>query len=48
MQIEKNVKSLCGRSFESFSFFFFFFEKVAIEIERVNRTIEKGNNWGKM
>lgn len=29
-------------------FFFFFFEKVAIEIERVNRTIEKGNNWGKM
>lgn len=47
MQIEKNVKSLCGRSFESFSLFFFF-EKVAIEIERVNRTIEKGNNWGKM
>lgn len=43
MQIEKNVKSLCGRSFEGF-----FFEKVAIEIERVNRTIEKGNNWGKM
>ena len=30
------------------SLFFFFFEKVAIEIERVNRTIEKGNNWGKM
>ena len=37
-----------GRLKVSLFFFFFFFEKVAIEIERVNRTIEKGNNWGKM
>lgn len=42
---KKNVKSLCSRSFEGF---FFVFEKVAIEIGRVNRTIEKGNDWGKM
>lgn len=46
MQIEKKMLNLyvVGR----LKVFFFVFEKVAIEIGRVNRTIEKGNDWGKM